>query len=174
MISWYKQPHTSRVGSSTDWKLTGSQRLTYRSESSEPHIKISCVGIWHREKEPLEHLTLKASGACAQELCRDLILKRHTQTFMCTGSQGKAKSPEESGSNLTAVLGGPPGKTGVNVACCEGRTLKAKLSGIFSSMPFSGGGHFGKTWPKPSVSQSVLRSPRANNNPGGITAPPIS
>ena len=35
-------------------------------------------------------------------------------------------------SNLTEVLGGHPGKTGVNVACCEGRTLKAKLSGIFS------------------------------------------
>jgi len=35
--------------------------------------------------------------------------------------------------NLTAVLGGHPGKTGVNVACCAGRTLKAKLSGIFSS-----------------------------------------
>ena len=45
--------------------------------------------------------------------------------------------------NLTAVLGGP-GKSGVNVACCGGRTLEAKLSEIFSSMPFSGGGHFGK------------------------------
>ena len=94
----YKQPHTSQVGSSTDWKLTGSQRLTYRSESSEPHIKLSRVGIWHWEKEPLEHLALKASGACAQEHHRtggnrDPILKRRSQTFMCTGSQGKAKSP---------------------------------------------------------------------------------
>ena len=126
------------MGSPTDWKLTGSQRLTYRNESSEPHIKLSRVGIWHWEKEPLEHLELKASGACVQELCRtrgngDPILKRRTQTLMCTGSQGKAKSPRESGSNLTAVLGGHPGKIGVNVACCEGRTLKAKLSGIFSS-----------------------------------------
>ena len=48
----YKQPHTSWVGSSTDWKITGSQRLTYRSESFVPHIKLSRVGIWHREKEP--------------------------------------------------------------------------------------------------------------------------
>ena len=97
-ISLYKQPHTSWVGSPTDWKLTGSQRLTYRSESSEPHIKLSRVGIWHWEKEPLEHLALKASGACAQELHRtwgnrDPILKRRTQIFTCTGSQGKAKSP---------------------------------------------------------------------------------
>jgi len=143
VISRYKQPHTSQVGSPTDWKLTGSQRLTYRSERSEPHVKLSCVGIWHWEKEPLEHLALKASGACAQVLQGtggngDLILKRCTQTFTCTGSQGKAKSPWESGSNLIAVLGGHPGKIGVNVACCQGRTMKAKLSGIFSSLPFSG------------------------------------
>ena len=62
------------------------------------------------------------------------------------------------------------GKQGVNVACCGGRTLEAKLSGIFSSVPFSGGGHFGKIWPHP----SALRSPRPNNNPGRITAPPIN
>ena len=120
------------MGSSIDWKLTGSQRLTYRSESSEPHIKLSRVGIWHWEKDPSEHLVLKASRACAQELHRtggngDPILKRRTQTFTGTESQGKAKSPRESGSNLTAVLGGHPEKTGVNVACCEGRTLEAKL-----------------------------------------------
>ena len=66
----YKQPHTSQVGSPTDWKLTGSQRFTHRSESSEPHIKPSHAGICHWEKEPLEHLALKASGACAQELHR--------------------------------------------------------------------------------------------------------
>ena len=126
------------MGSPTDWKLTGSQRLTYRSESSEPHIKLSRVGIWHWEKEPLEHLALKASGACVQELHgtggdRDPTLKRPTQTFTCAGSQSKAKSPWESGSNLTTVLGGQPGKTGVDVSCCEGRSLEAKLSGIFSS-----------------------------------------
>ena len=135
------------------------------------------VGIWHWEKEPPEHLALKASGACVQELHgtrgnRDLILKRCTKTFTCTGSQGRARSPQASGSNLTAVLGGHPGKTGVNVACCEGRTLKAKLSGIFSSSAFLW------RWPfwenlAPPVSQ-LLRSPRANNNPGGITAPPLS
>ena len=122
------------MGSSTDWKLTGSQRLTYRSESSEPHIKPSHVGDPAQGERAPEHLALKASGACVQELHgtggnRDPILKRHTQTFTCTESQGKAKSPRESGSNLTAVLGGHPGKTGVNVACCEGRTLKAKALG---------------------------------------------
>ena len=160
------------MGSSTDWKLTGSQRLTYRSESSEPHIKPSHAGIWHWEKEPLEHLALKASGACVQELHRtggngDPILKRCTQTFTCTESQGKAKSPRESGSNLTAVLGGHPGKTGVNVACCEGRTLKVKLSEYSAAVPFSGGGHLGKIWPYPSAAEKPQgkQQPRWDHSP---------
>ena len=50
------------VGRSTDRKVTGSQKLTYKSESSEPHIKLPCLGIWHWEKEPLAHLAMKARG----------------------------------------------------------------------------------------------------------------
>ena len=80
--------------------------------------------------------------------------------------------PRAKQSLLTAVLQGQPGKTGVNVACSEGRTLKAKLSGIFSSSALLW------RWPfwenlAPPISQ-LLRSPRANNNPGGITDPPLS
>ena len=59
------------MGSSTDWKLTGSQRLTtgvrVLSPTSNPHSR---ARIWHWEKEPPKHLALKASGACAQELHR--------------------------------------------------------------------------------------------------------
>jgi len=81
-------------------------------------------------------------------------------------------SPREYGSNLTTVLRGHPEKTGVNMACYEGRALKAKLVGIFSS------GAFLWRWPfwenlAPPVSK-LLRIPRANNNPGGIRAPPLS
>ena len=128
---------------------------------------LSC-GIWHGEKESLEHLALKASGVCVQELHRmggnrDPILKRCTQTFTCTESQGKAKSPRESGSNLTAVLGGHPGKTGVTVAYCEGRTLKAKLSGIFSSYLSLEGAILGKIWPHPS--QSAAEKPQGKQQP---------
>ena len=138
------------MGSPTDWKITLSQRLNYKSENSEPHIKFPCLGIWHWEKEPLEYLALMASEACVQELHRtggngDPILKRRTQTF--TGSQGRARSPQEPRSNLTAVLGGHPGKTGVNAACCEGRTLKAKLLGIFSGVPCSEVAILGKSGP---------------------------
>ena len=159
------------MGNSTDWKLTGSQRLTYRSESS-----LTCGDLAQGERAP-EHLALKASEACAQELHktggnRDPILKRHTQTFTCTESQGKAKSPRESESNLTAVLGRHPQKTGVNMACYEGRTLEAKLSGIFSSSAFLWRWPFWENLATP-VCQ-LLRSPRANNNPGWITAPPLS
>ena len=39
-------------------------------------------------------------------------LKKAQTTFMCTGSQGKAETPLESGSNLPVVLEGSPGKTG--------------------------------------------------------------
>ena len=63
-----------------------------------------------------EHLALKTSGL----MCRSSIqldemettLERVTQAFMCTGSQGKAETPLESGSHLPVVLGGSPGKRG--------------------------------------------------------------
>ena len=56
-ITRYKQPHTSQVGSPTDWKVTVSQTFTYTSENSErtssSHDWISGIGrkspqsIWH-------------------------------------------------------------------------------------------------------------------------------
>ena len=68
------------------------------SPMSNPHAKSPHLGIWHWEKESPEHLALKASGACVQELygtggSRDPILERYTQAFMYTGSQGKAETP---------------------------------------------------------------------------------
>ena len=61
-IMWYKQSHTSWVGSPTDWKITGSQRLTYRNESSEPHDKSPCLGIWHWRPVWLMHRSSKGLG----------------------------------------------------------------------------------------------------------------
>ena len=60
----YTTPHFPG-GKPTDWEVTVSRRLTYRSESSEPHVKSPHLRIWHWEKEPPVHLALKASGACA-------------------------------------------------------------------------------------------------------------
>ena len=45
---------------------------------------------------------------------------------------------------LEEHIGDLLGKQGVTVACCGGRALEAKLLGIFISVCFSGGGHFGK------------------------------
>ena len=52
-----------------------------------------------------EHLVLRASGACTQELHRpggnaDSTLERHAQVFMCTGSEDKAET-------LTGIWVGP-------------------------------------------------------------------
>lgn len=83
-------------GRPTDWKLTGSQRLTHKSENSEPHMELPLVGMWYWEKEPLEQLALKASGACAQELNRtrgngDPFLKGAHRLSRALGP--RAKSP---------------------------------------------------------------------------------
>ena len=53
---------------------------------------------------------------------------------MYNGSQGKAEAPQESGLDLTAVLDDLLGKQGVTVAHYGGKTLQAKVSGIFISM----------------------------------------
>ena len=92
----------------------------------------------------------------------DSILERCTQAFMCTGSHGKAETPQESGSDLTAILGGSPVKTRGDCGSLWGKYIEAKVLGILISMNSSRGGHFGKIRPH----ASGLRSPRPNNNPG--------
>ena len=89
----------------------------------------------------MEHLALKDSGACVQELHgiggnRDPILER------CT--KGKAETPSESGSDLTTLLRGSPGKTGGDFVSAWGKDIGGKVSGIFISVCSFRGGHFGK------------------------------
>ena len=59
----------------------------------------------------------------------DSDLERCTQTFMCTGSQGKVKPPQEPGSGLTAVLGGSPEKTGGDCGSLWGKDIGDKALG---------------------------------------------
>ena len=134
MVGWaimhYKQSHNCRVGS-PDQKVTVSQRLTYRSECSEAHIRSPCPGIWYWEKESLEYLALRTSGPCVKELHRtrgnrDPILERPTQAFTCAGSQGKAETPQEYASDLTAVLGGSPRETGGDCGLLWGKDIGGK------------------------------------------------
>ena len=116
---------------SPDWEVTVSQRLTCGSESSEPHVRSPHLGIRHWEREPPEHLALKASGARMQELHGaggngDPIPERRTQAFIGTGDQGKAEASWESGSDLPAVLGGSPGQTGGDCASLWGKDIAGK------------------------------------------------
>ena len=46
----------------TNWKIIISQRFCHRSESSELHVRLPSLGVWHQEEEPPEHLALKARG----------------------------------------------------------------------------------------------------------------
>ena len=61
------------------------------------------------------------------------FLARAHRLSCALGPRAKQGLGWESGFDVPAVLGGPPGKAGVNVACCGERTLEAKLSGIFLS-----------------------------------------
>ena len=134
-----------------------------------PHLQ-----IWHWEKEPPEHLEMKASGACTQELHgtwgnRYLILKRQHRFSCALGPRAKQKLHGNLGQTYLQFLEGLLGKQGVTVAHCGG-TLEAKVSRIIISICSSKGGNFGNIWPHP----SALRSPRPNNKLGGNTSPPIS
>ena len=82
-------------------------------------------------EEPPEHLALKASGACVQELHRtggnrEPFLEGAHRLSCALGARAEQRLHGNLGQTLTAVLGRHPRKAGVNVACCEGRTLKAK------------------------------------------------
>ena len=57
-------------GGPTKWKIIISQRLSHRSETSESHVRLSILEIWHLKDEPLEHLALKANGAWGQKFHR--------------------------------------------------------------------------------------------------------
>ena len=71
-------------GRPTDWKVTVSQRLTHRSESSEPQVRSPHLGIWHPEEEPPEHLALRTSRVCPQDLEEmEPPLLKGTHTLSC-------------------------------------------------------------------------------------------
>ena len=77
--------------------------------SSEPHVGLSRLSLATGGGVP-EHLALKASRACVQELQRnkgnrDSTLRGCTQDFTCTGTQHKAVTTQESGPDLPVGLG---------------------------------------------------------------------
>ena len=58
-----KKSHAHWVGNSQTGKKIISQRITQRSESSEPHVRLPSLRVLHWEEEPPEHLAFKDSGA---------------------------------------------------------------------------------------------------------------
>ena len=98
VVTWYKQPHPYPPGGQpTDWRVTMTDSPTgvrVLSPTSGPNAWGPGTG----RKSPPERLASMASGACAQEIqgtegSGDPIFERSTQTFMYTGSQGKAETP---------------------------------------------------------------------------------
>ena len=122
----------------------------------------------------LELLSLNTSGACVQEQglgqTETPFLKGVHRLSRALGPRTKQKLHRNLGWTYMQFLEDLLGKEGVTVAHCGGRTLEAKLWVVFISVCFLGGSHLGKIWPH----SSALRSLRPNDNPGGITAPPIS
>ena len=111
-------------GQPTNWKIIISQRFSHRSETSEPHVRLSSLGGSHQKEEPPEHLALKAGRAWAQELHRtggnrESALGGYTQGFTCTGTQGKAVTSYQPGPDLPVGLGGSPGEVGVSCVSCR-------------------------------------------------------
>ena len=45
-------PPVLEWGLLTNWKIIILQKFSHRTESSEPHIRLLSLGIWHQEKEP--------------------------------------------------------------------------------------------------------------------------
>ena len=133
--SWYNQIPYPPSGWPTNWKIIISQRLSHRHESSEPHIRLPSLGVWHQEEKPPEHLAVKDSGAWLQELYRawgkiNSTLEECTQGSMCTGVQGKSIL----GQIYLRVL---EGRLGAAVFHCE----NAEVLGVLIGMSSFGGCH---------------------------------
>ena len=148
-LSWYNPISYLPVGQPTNWKIIVSQRFSHWSESSQPHVRLPILRVWNREEEPPEHFALKASVAWVQELHRtggnrDSTLGGCTQGFTCTGTQGKAVTPQEPGPGLPASPGCSPGEMGVNCGSLWGQghwwwRPQRMIIGVISP----GGHHFG-------------------------------
>ena len=121
---WYNQIPTPPKWGPTNCRIIIFQKFSHRNESSEPHIRLLSLGVWHQEKDPPEHLALKGRGTWLQELHRtggnrDSTLGRCIQTFMHTKTQGKSSDFIGVWARPTCWFAGSPGESGVAVALSE-------------------------------------------------------
>ena len=85
--------HTSPGTQPTKWRINMLHIFTYKSESSESHVRPSSPGFQHHE----EDLVLKANRTWTQkciktERNRDFTLKGFSQNFTHTGTKGKSSN----------------------------------------------------------------------------------
>ena len=137
VIMWCKEP--------TDWKVTVSQIITYRSESSEPHIRSACLGIWHWKMEAPDDLALQSSGAHAQELHRmggngTPLLKGEYKISCALGPRAKQRLHRNLGQTWLQVLENLLGKWSHWLTLGEGHWRQ-------SSREYSPAGAFLWRWP---------------------------
>ena len=90
----------------TNWRIIILQKFSHESESSEPHVRLASLKVWHWEEEPPDHLVLKARGSWLQEYHRtggnrDSTLGGWTQVPVHTGSQRKSSDSIRSGTRST-------------------------------------------------------------------------
>ena len=106
-------------------KTVISQRFSHRNESSEPHVRLSSLGVWYWEEESPEHLALKASRAWLQELHRTGWNKDSTLGggFMYTGPGPKQWLHRSLSQTYLWVFVGLPWRQASAVAHCGTRTL---------------------------------------------------
>ena len=115
------------------------------------------------------------SAGAPQELRKqDSNLGGCTQVFTCTGTQGKAVTPEEPGPELPVSFGGSPDETGVNCGSLWGKDTHwwQKPQGIFKYMSSPGGNNFGiKTWPQQQPIGSSAGTSQAKQRTGWEHSP---
>ena len=95
-----------------------------------------------------------------------------TPSLTCTGTQGKAITPQEPGLHLLAGLGGSPRKVGIGCGSLWGQGLWwQKPQGLSLSVISLEDCHFGtKTWPHSTRYGSRAGLPQVKQQQGGHTA----
>ena len=91
---WYNQIPYAPGRCLTNWKILILQSFSHRSDSSNPHVRLPRLGVWHQEEEHPKHLALKAVRPWWQELHgtggkRSTFFGGHTQVLISTRIQGK-------------------------------------------------------------------------------------
>ena len=76
-----------------NWKIIILPRFSHKNERSEPHAKLSSLGLWYQKEEPLEYLALKASKAWLQDWGKQTSILEGTHKVLYTlGPEGKEET----------------------------------------------------------------------------------